>query len=188
MFYCRNRGHEPKLLAASFVDDGICGESHIISHVACHCLTWPECSQIGDQPASKQATVHGWHVCLTLSQQLGDPDCYGGAVDMSGCKHTRAEARSTPYIRLTLTDRTADTVIVQHTCVPAFLGLTDCCDGTDELSGCKNTCSEKNSDLIHLPHLTHTHSQHTPDKTVLPPFLPPPSVAFPQTAVMVQMS
>jgi hypothetical protein len=25
VFYCRNRGHEPKLLATSFVDDGVCG-------------------------------------------------------------------------------------------------------------------------------------------------------------------
>ena len=25
-FYCRNRGHEPKVLSSAFVDDGICGE------------------------------------------------------------------------------------------------------------------------------------------------------------------
>ncbi len=38
-FYCRNRGHEPKLLSASFVDDGICGEgsqkhgAHLCQHL-----------------------------------------------------------------------------------------------------------------------------------------------------------
>jgi hypothetical protein len=26
VFYCRNKGHESKLLATSFVDDGVCGE------------------------------------------------------------------------------------------------------------------------------------------------------------------
>jgi hypothetical protein len=29
--------------------------------------------------------------------------------------------------------------------ITASLFLADCCDGTDELSGCKNTCIEKNS-------------------------------------------
>eukprot|EP00882_Tetradesmus_deserticola_P033670 GHRQ01038480.1.p3 GENE.GHRQ01038480.1~~GHRQ01038480.1.p3 ORF type:complete len:101 (-),score=8.17 GHRQ01038480.1:521-823(-) len=26
VFYCRNKGHEQKLLSTSFVDDGVCGE------------------------------------------------------------------------------------------------------------------------------------------------------------------
>lgn len=29
VFYCRNKGHEPRLLATSFVDDGVCGEQQL---------------------------------------------------------------------------------------------------------------------------------------------------------------
>lgn len=29
LFYCWNKGHKPRILNASFVDDGICGESDV---------------------------------------------------------------------------------------------------------------------------------------------------------------
>lgn len=35
-FYCRNRGHQPLIINASFVDDGICG----MLLVQCCCLTF----------------------------------------------------------------------------------------------------------------------------------------------------
>ena len=65
-FYCRNRGHQPLLLNASFVDDGICGKH-------------PE-------PFSMYYPGHAIS-CCKLSYMY-----------------------------------------------------TDCCDGTDEAKGCKNTC------------------------------------------------
>lgn len=97
-FYCRNRGHEAKVLSTSFVDDGVCGE--------------------------RRAAV-----------ARGSSGCGGGGGGARRRCRTHAHACAAPVQHLTQRPHA----------VARVLSAADCCDGSDELSGCKNTCIEKNS-------------------------------------------
>lgn len=77
VFFCRNRGHEPKLLATSFVDDGICGKLHQqrlrqrpvnlhrlhISNMHPAALIWYHCYMVSVSCTGSNTAPHGWCVC-----------------------------------------------------------------------------------------------------------------------------